>query len=259
MSSIFTTGISAQTVGAVGNVISGHTGIHTLSLNDLGFNVLEPHIKKYQIYEFDEDILAISVAWKRLRDNGIPTSSRITDYSIRKQVTHDDKEKANKIADYYSKKLMVLALKGKNNISSYRKDLSNFVHSDRMKVTENMFGLSYHLPTFYEHDIELDFVKSNLNNKPDWKINHGAKSTLKVYPVKKIRRKTKSIDNMNYWFKTEDNVGLNITVSTNNNLSNMWDYLYHNSTSLVLQGMTRCKELDGFEYLMLSNWHIVKD
>ena len=251
--------ISTGAIGASTSLNLSNIGIHHLSLNDFSNIAIHQHYKKYEIYEFDEDILALSVAWKRLRTSGPSIVTRITDFTLRKEVNHTDKEKANEIADYYSKKFMMLALKGKNNISSYRKDLSTFVHSDRMKVTENMFGLAYHLPTFYEHDVDLDFVKSRLSNKPDWKNNHGAKATLKVYPIKKIRRKTKSVDNMNYWFKTDDNIGLNIAVSNNNNLSNMWDYVYDNSTSLVLQGMTRCKGLDEFEYLMLSNWHIVKD
>jgi len=33
-------------------------------------NNLHPHVKKYEVYETPTDVLALSVAWKRLRDNG---------------------------------------------------------------------------------------------------------------------------------------------------------------------------------------------
>jgi len=247
------------------NGAAGSAGIlaQTISLSDFGINhITQPHIKKYEIYEFDEDILAISVAWKRLREKGVSPASRITDYAIRKHVTHEDKEKANEIADYYSKKIMMLTLKGKTNMSMYRKDLTSFVTGDRMKITDKFFGLAYHLPSFYEYDVQLDYVKSTVKTNQDWKNNsskyHAKINQLTVSPVKKFRRKTKSVDTMNYWFKTDNDIGLLIPVSNNNSLSHMWDYIYNNSTTLVLEGNTHCKELDGFEYLMLGNWHIAK-
>lgn len=255
ISSITNTTSNVSPVGATGS----------FSINDwiMGRDTIGSHIKKYEIYDLNEDLLALSVAWKRLRDSNVPNSvSRITDLELFKKVSHEDRETANNIADYYSKKIMTLKLKGINRFSNYRTDLNEFIHSDRKKVTDRMFGLAYNLPKFYEYDTQFDMVKAHVNIRPNWELNnskyHRINKQLTLTPISKLRRKTKGVDCWNYWFKTEQDIALNIPISHNNTLMSMWDYIFNTNTKLVLQGQTHCKEIDGFEYLMLADWHIVQ-
>ncbi|MEI6597979.1 MAG: hypothetical protein WCL22_02950, partial [bacterium] len=114
-----------------------------MNLSQIGSNIFfdqfsnTQHVKKYEVFETTEDILALSVTWHRLRplishgiSNIINPSNRptkLTDSILFKELIQEDREKADVIRDYYSKKLMMFTLKGQK-FSNYRKDLNTFIH-----------------------------------------------------------------------------------------------------------------------------------
>ena len=111
--------ISGQ-VKSQGNVAPWNTSLGNLTGNLTLHGLLGvthgEHVKKYEILEIDEDLLALSTAWKRLRDThnsgGTYTPiSTLLDKELFNHVTIDDRQKANEIRDYYSKKIMMWKLK----------------------------------------------------------------------------------------------------------------------------------------------------
>jgi len=246
-------GITAQTM-------AGLTASNISILSNDIFSI-SPNVKKYEIYEFNEDVLALSVTWKRMRDNKNSIASRLTDSSLFMHVNSEDRALANVIADYYSKKIMMLKLTDNSKLTSYRTDLNDFVHGDRKKIVDKMFGLAYHLPAFYEYDIELDSIRSDLVTKHDWaNTSHkqnGKQQSLVLTPLKRLRRKTKNLDAYQYWLRSTNGTGVVISLQTNNTLLNLWEHFFNKKEPLVLSGTTFCKSLDGFEYLSIKNWQIV--
>lgn len=246
-------------IGAGISITSGSSGLNGLSINELLHPVISSHVKKYEIYEFQEDVLALSVTWKRMRDSGEFVASKLTDDILFKKLTAEDKVNADAIRDYYSKKIMMMKLAGDSRFTSFREDLNIFVHGDKFKMTNNFFGLAYYLPTFYDYDTKLDEVKQSVTSKFNWKVT-GPKlnsGSVELTPIKKLHRKTKGTDVFQYWLKTSDNIAALICVQPSNSLIKLWDHFYNLETPLKIRGSLTPRRIDGLEYVSITNWDIV--
>ena len=110
-------------------------------LNNLFKNITKSdYVKRYEVIETTEDVLALSVAWKRLRDNKDKSShyigiTSLLDDNLFRRVEESDRVRANEIRDYFSKKIMLWSLKG-IKLTKYRQDLSTFIHGNDKKITE---------------------------------------------------------------------------------------------------------------------------
>ena len=226
-----------------------------------------PDVKKYEVYESPEDLLALSVAWKRLRDAGgiMPVINNLIDKDLYSHVTNDDRQLANTIRDFYSKKIMMWKLKNISEFSHYRKDLNSFVHSNGLTFNENMLGLAYHLPAFYDYDIVLDSVKSEVNPHQEFKkLDTQMKPKVltlstNLIPLKKLEKKRKKIHNIQYWFKDDTiNAAVCITVEKNNTLLHVWDQIFDNQKVLKIKGRYVRRTLDDFEYFSVDRWELDK-
>ena len=124
-----------------------------------------------------EDILLLSVVWQRLRQdrdlavrNGniqgpvtIPSSpTSITDGVLFNNITSSDRTKAEKIRDYYSKKIVWWTLND-IRLSNFRQDLKKLIQSDGKVFQENMKALAYRMPEFYDYDTVFDEMFLNYN------------------------------------------------------------------------------------------------
>lgn len=229
---------------------------HTLSTSGL-FAVSEstkrhPDVKKYEIYESPEDLLALSVAWKKQRDGGY---SNLMDPRLFKVLTPEDQMVADSIRDYYSKKIMMWKLKG-IKLTPYREDLNMFVHADGKKFREEMLGLAYYLPEFYEFDVSLDEVRLQVDVPP--KSFNGI-STKTLLPLKRITKKNKRITNIQYWFKdVETNSGVTLTIIPKNPLEHIWNHLFETKELLSISGHYYTTNKYEFEHFSIRNWNLVQ-
>jgi len=75
-------------------------------MNDRNMN---PNVKKYEIYESPIDLLALSSAWKRLRDAGTAQGriGKLLDKDLFESLISEDYSQAERIRDYYSKKIVM--------------------------------------------------------------------------------------------------------------------------------------------------------
>lgn len=228
--------------------------------------MLHPGVKKYEVYETPIDILALSVAWKRLRDNGdFGRVSKLLDSELFVQITQADKDNANIIRDYYHKKIMMLKLKNDRELTKYRSDLVKFIQSDGLIVKEEMLGLAYYLPVFHEYDVNLDEVRCAVDANQNFKKldKEGKPKVLnlstKLSPLKRIVRKTRNKTVYQYWFKdTVLNAGVLITLQPNNPLGHIWDDMFDNTEVLTIKGPYQRRTLDNFEYFSIDKWELVK-
>jgi hypothetical protein len=230
--------------------------------------IMAPEIKKYEIYESPEDILALSVAWRKIRKHGSSFDiTSLLEQKLFERLTVEDRETANVIRDYYSKKIMMWKLKGKE-LTSFRKDLNTFVHNDGMKFKKEMIGLAYYLPEFYAYDSELDTVREQVKTKD--LVTSDVKKLLplvpklsiaskKLTPLKRINRVTKRINQMQYWFKDNETDGaVLIDIDSKNPLEHIWNNIFDNSHNLIVKGKYYTKDREDFEYFNIKNWSLEK-
>ena len=240
-----------------------YSNLNTIFLNDRN---MSHDVKKYEIYESPEDILALSIAWRRIRKSGIQLGiSSLLEKQVFEHLKAEDRETANVIRDYYSKKIMMWKLKGKE-LTSFRNDLNIFVHDVGTKFKTEMIGLAYYLPEFYEYDSELDMVREQVNTRD---LVKGQDKTLlpltsmlgpkikKLTPLKRINRVTKRINHMQYWFKdTETEGAVVINIDSKNPLEHIWNNIFDNSHNLNVSGKYYLKDREDFEYFSIKNWEL---
>jgi hypothetical protein len=224
------------------------------------------NVKKYEVFETSEDILALSVTWHRLRpliSHGIsnimnPSNrpTKLTDEILFKEMIQEDREKANVIRDYYSKKLMMFTLKGQQ-LTSYRKDLNTFIHGDCKVVKEEMMPLVYRLPEFYEYDVGLDEMFLELDTR--FEGSQISLSTIKTLtPVKKFTVKRKSRKFVEYWLKDNENKPYKIEIDSNNELMHLWDYFYDRGKfhEITLDTVIRFSNRDSISHYKMIKWKL---
>ena len=246
-------GLGSMAIGGSGNTGFGNIGIQ--ALDELLGN---KHYKKYEIYEFEDDILAVSCAWKRQRDSspGEFRYTKLTDRKLFESITSDDRELARLIRDYYSKKIMMLTLKGQS-LTSFRKDLNTFIHGDTNRATDELFPLIYKLPDFYEYDTKLEGIKTSLEDRiTGVKLEklHGKQSSFDLTPVTSLKKHNKRLHCIEYWFSMKGTTPVLIQLEPKNPLLHVWDDIFNSKKVLQISGMTFVKRLDDFEYLSIKNW-----
>ena len=216
------------------------------------------NVKKYEVFETTEDILALSVTWHRLRlpGNHIINTIRpttLTDNILFTEINQEDRNRADIIRDYFSKKIVMITLRGQN-LSSFRKDLNTFIHGNCKVVKEELMPLIYRLPEFYDNDIQHDemFRDFNKHFEDTSKLWRGTK-TLK--PVRKffINLKTKKF--LEYWLKDENDRGYRIEIPVENKLNHLWEHFFKQETIPIL-GAYRYSEHDGINYYQIKDWEI---
>jgi hypothetical protein len=239
------------------------SGLNGLSIDDWDKFSNTPYAKKYEVFETTEDILALSVTWHRLRplishgiSNIINPSDRptkLTDSILFKELIQEDRDKANVIRDYYSKKIMMLTLKGQK-FSNFRKDLNTFIHGNNKIVKEEMMPLIYRLPEFYEYDISTDEMFRSLDTRfEDSRIASGTIKT--VSPVNKFVVKRKSGKINEYWLRDEQNRPCRIEIDSSNQLMHLWEYFFEKN-SLSLDCISKFEERDNIAFYKIIKWTI---
>jgi hypothetical protein len=211
-------------------------------------------MRKSNVFESTEDLLALSTAWYRLRQSRItnPTLyidvSSLMDKQLLALVTDEDRKHADNIRDYYSKKIMIWKLKD-HNFTRFRNDLNEFIHTDGKKFREEMCPLVFRLPEFYEYDIAREKLASNYNTTLKKKTLSG-KQTLSLVKTFEVKRKISK--KKEYWFVNEYNDLVQFSVDTTNTLLPLLDMYVQNTFQLDAQCLKR--ETEGKEYLVVDKF-----
>lgn len=274
MSSILGSGSSHNTIsisGAQGTSASSASSWLNQNMsnwaNDLSLNLNSHHhsIKKFEMYETPVDVLTLSCTLQRLREER-EYGHKILDKKVVESVTSEDHAKSATIRDYYSKKIMFGKLNEKLFMSKFREDMNKFVHSDGLHFKESDIGMICYLPTFYDYDIQVDEVKASVVTNQGFRdmdskgTPNALDSIVTLKPLKKIVRKTRNRELLQYWF-TDDklNAGVLMHLTKDNPLLHIWDNLFLGQESLKVSGYFARTHSDDFEYFKVSSWKLVTD
>ncbi len=215
-------------------------GYSISSLDDM-FNEIESIQPAERLVEHPTDSLAISCKNFRIRQaiNKYPNAYEISDV---------DRQMANDIRDYYSKKLMVRTLKGKS-MSKFRQDLSTYLTNNyTVRYPEKYEGMIYRLPEFYAYDQEIDKLRMESNNV-EQQATIGVR-TLK--PVKKLLSTNKSGTVFHYWFHDSNKHLYKMYVSKDNELQPLFDCIFDKDELKVSARFTPANQ-DDLHYSNIKN------
>lgn len=191
-------------------------------------------VKQKELISTEIDSLVLSVAYYRYRtDSSNYYIENFYDAKIVSSVTDEDYSTANRIRDYYSKKIMWWKLSGKH-LSKFRSDLAEFLSEDNCRsFDKSICGLIWKLPEFYFYDVELDRLFESRQNYPV--IVSGAQdSEFTVKFLTKLSRKTRFNDVIKYWFINKDGVIVNFTIDRKNILLPMFESIVTSGKFLKL-------------------------
>ena len=221
------------------------------------------HVKKYEVFETAEDVLALSVTWHRLRSlishnisNVINPGNRpssLTDEILFKEMIQEDRDRADVIRDYFSKKIMMITLR-EGKLSNFRKELNTFIHGDCKVFKEELLPLIYRLPEFYDSDIQHDEMFRDFDKQFEDELKQW-RGTKTLKPVRKFFINLKSKKFFEYWLKDDDNRGYRIEIPFDNKLNHLWEHFFEQESVPIL-GSYMHREHDGINYYQLKNWEI---
>jgi hypothetical protein len=168
------------------------------------------------------------------------------------QITQYEIDMAKDIRDYYSKKLVLLALKGKK-LTKFRKDLQTYIERGYTNVYPEKFtGLIYRLPEFYAYDKQIDELRQESNNTPQQSFLGVKSLTL----VKKIPKNTVSGKYFDYWFHDNDKHAYKMTLRKENELLSFFNsYLKRGTVRLSCHFVNA--ELDGLHYCKMRKTQLL--
>jgi hypothetical protein len=222
----------------------------TINLNEYWDN---PNVKKYEIIETTEDLMALSATWYRIRmsrETSNPVDvfpTTCLDKVLFPHVTNEDRELAQKIRDYYSKKIMFWKLKGKE-LNNFEKDMNEFIHTDGLKFQEKMIPLVYSLPGFYAYALEYDQMLFEHNTAiKDFtnEVNTKRLNLVKVLNSGKRYGKKKE-----YWFSDESAHLVKMVFAADNPLLTLLD-IYTQDT-IIVNGLFTKLTRDDKDYFMVT-------
>lgn len=239
-----------------GNITLGSLN-PTLTINGGQFAVDDRFVKKYEVIETTEDLLALSCTWYRIRKNdmnqgGVTHSiSNMLSAELFRLVTTEDRTYANKIRDYYSKKIMFWTLK-EQRLTQFRQDLSTYIHGDPTKFVEKTLPLVYRLPEFYEYDSSFDDIRTMFENTIHDHRRGNSKSSVPttLTPVARFNRTQRKIHIKEYWLKDSANVAYRFILDPKNPLINLWEKEFSKS-ELNLTVNLVCDSKDDFNYYQI--------
>ena len=258
------TGITLHSAGqnintiSLSNIAGASSAGFGLSYDtDFGYNI---NVKKYEVYEISQDLLALSVCWARYRkvkdDNKVrPTITKLLDSDLFRLVSEDDIAQANAIRDYYSKKIMVWKLKN-IKFTSYREDLNTFVHSDGKTFKENMLPLAYRLPEFYEYDVEFEKMAFDYNKeiKRQGPAHESERKHLTF--IKSLSVNTRHLKKVEYWFSDSHSNLVQMSIEISNPLNSLLEKVL-TSGGIDLVGRYATRNRDGNEFIKVEKFKFI--
>lgn len=180
-------------------------------------------------------------------------------------ITDEDRQYAAEIKDYYSKKLMVLKLKG-HRLSNFRNDLvvlittkpengeytyvSTHLQNDtyRRFADESFEGMAHRLPEFYEYDMGLEEVFEGLKREVTSYENQQV-HTFKF--LKKLTARRRLVSMYEYWFEMPNQDRVCLTRPDKDPLNVLFDILVE-SGPVNIHGRLKREFKDDREFLRLQ-------
>jgi hypothetical protein len=212
-------------------------------------------------YSLEVDILAASIAWKRIKEGEASAGfeSMLLDPALHQQINSDDIEHAERIRSYYGQKMTFAALT-KTEMSPFRKSLASFLQTDGKKFATENLGMLYWLPYFYDYDQKFETMKPMFQGATQLpKVSK--KHAITLAPIQMLNTKPTKPGSMNeYWFKEkESGSAVIVKVQRTNPLLKLWDANFKTSPTIAVTGTKCTNSRDGLTFYIIDDWQLALD
>jgi len=207
---------------------------------------------------FTVDPLVLAVACKDLAayntfDTYSLNSSRVIEY-----VNDGHRAHAEKIREYYCKKVFWHQLQTNYEISDYRKRMSYLLENKVKECKGQDTGIYYTLPYFYDEDCLYDEFKKTYTVKDLPVKNHYDKPTLSlIYLDKSIKYQKRDKKNF-YWF-TDGQYLFSIDLDRKNPLLGLFEERLSKGLTTTFKTYYTNTRIADMQYYKLFNFTLIKD
>ena len=208
----------------------------------------------------NEDLLAVSAyLYRRYKNNPELRFTNLLENAGECVVEGQDRQRAEEIADYFSKQIVLARLK--DTVSVFQNSVASFLSGDRKTIKTADVGLIYRLPEYYEYAVSiLEYHTGHFADHEYYEVPLQY-STRLLMPHMSIEHNTRQLKSIQYWFKDREtgNPAM-ITVTAKNQLQHVWDKIFNagRTDGINISGMfdTR-KHYGGFSYMTCYNrWEL---
>lgn len=215
-------------------------------------------VLKEKEYEFSFDVLAYAC---QQYEQGCAPFTIIQEFSdlstendtpatpVRVEIEQQYRDLANTIRDYFSKKHMMRALTGEF-ISEWMQKVNLIIDRPR-SYTFDLLKVVSTLPRFYKTNIELESMMKTAWSVPTDSVNNDYVATGFTTTAtfeKKIASKTKNVDEIMYYWKTEDKYLVRARVSKNDPSNCAWEALSKMPSIKIKFNKPYYKKLAGYNF-----------
>jgi len=203
------------------------------------------------------DILAISCC--KIRVDKLPNALL---YGLANSLYYSAKlepcdiELSTAIRSYYGQKLIVSALLGEES-TPFRQALATFLNSDGTETKEDMLGIVYKLPEFYEYDLATDALIAGAATLTEDTKPVNIEKTL--HPVTRLVRRNKGTHKLDYWFKDESNQLCLLKVQGKNPLDSILKKMFEANPTMRFTARYLPKLKGKLTFFEMTNWDLLQD
>lgn len=229
------------------NVITGKWN-YAANVYDPLMSMVSPAFKKYEINESVEDLLVLSSVAYRLRKENSLKSGLLSNHLV-DNITTEDVLLANQIREFYQQKFLIWKLKDKV-LTPYRKDLSDFIHSEGKKFIDKMVPLAYRLPEMYHYDKKLDEVRGEFTNI-DIPIRVANTILTKFTTVLRLERTSTGKKRIDYWMKDSQGYPYKFTLSAEDPILSLWEKEFNNA-HIEMRVKSKLNRIDDLAFFSIQ-------
>jgi len=184
------------------------------------------------------DLLAASAHLYRVHGNNLERFQGLglnDGDGFKNQLTDEDFKLADDIADYFSKIIVLKGLRGES-LTEFHRMVADFL-TDRCKYDNEMAGMIYRLPEYYDMDQQFLEMKDFYFNDHEHVSILLSRHSRKLAPITKILRITRAYKVVQYWFKDiETGNPVNIDIDLKNKLTHLWDHFFKTCKEISIEG-----------------------
>jgi hypothetical protein len=177
--------------------------------------------------------------------------TRTTSYiSIKELISHQDRDRANEIYDYFNKKHTVRRIKGEW-ISEYMLFIEELCN-ERQKINSEHVKILVSLPRIYEQNKNIESVIKGRNSVKELKgVPYTAlRSDLEF--VNKFRIKRSNVDEVHYFWSTPKNYLVRFIIPYNSCGMNAWDVLAKHGKIHASSEVVNTQDIKGYKFNVLQ-------
>ena len=209
------------------------------------------------ITDFKEDPLVLAACLYRLMQDEVTLYFSLADDRLLELITDEDKELAEQIRKYYTKKFFWANFT--TGVSSFRSRLLVLLETKTMSCSDQDCGIYYKIPWFYKEDMAYEKFKKTYKTTDIPKVFYGLKAQKSLLNLKFLestvcRQRKRKIER--FWF-TDSTHLFCVQVEQENPLLDMFKH-YVSNNDVTIESYKAQDRIDDMEFYRLYKFNFTQ-